>query len=360
MNTSIYLIALVSFLGSATSCVLVIATKVLHSKYTFDWDMKSGQKYHSVPVPRIGGLTVFLGLIVGTVVFGLKADEQLNLSLWAGVAAIPVFLGGIFEDVSKKITPQHRLALAFLSAAIATYELKIGLLSVGWPWFDNNLLALPGVALALTIFMVGGVAHSTNIIDGFNGLLLGFSLCVLGAFLWVAAKVSDHALVMYATIMVGSLLGFGIFNFPKGRIFLGDGGAYLIGFLLAVLSLLMVRRHPNISPWFPLLILSYPIVETLFSVVRKKMVSGGRAMVPDNYHLHMLVYEYLSKPVSYRLRINQNATTSVIMWMIAFTSIVPGLIWWESTPILILFLVLFCALYSAIYIWLFHKLSQNN
>ena len=358
MDSEIFRVIVVSFLSAAGAAWLIVRTNHIHGKFSLDSDMSGTHKFHSVVVPRIGGIAFFIGLVVGSIFHGLQADDQLHLSKWAGVAALPVFLGGLLEDVFKKISPRDRLLLAFLSAAIGFYELDIGLTSINWPAFDEKILSQPGVSLLLTIVMVGGVAHSTNIIDGFHGLLLGISIMSLGAFIWVMTEVGDDLLKTYAGIMLGALLGVFLLNYPKGKIFLGDGGAYLIGFLLAILALLLIKRHPTISPWFPLLVLSYPVVETIFSIIRKKMISKQPAMSPDNLHLHMLVYQFLSKSISQKIWLNQNAATAIIMWIIALTAVVPAIIWWGNTSAILFFFVVFCVLYSCMYAWLFRKVDQ--
>lgn len=357
MDTEIFRVIAVSFISAAGAAWLIVSTSHIHGKFSLDSDTSGTHKFHSVAVPRIGGVAFFIGLVAGSVYHGLQADAQLHLSKWAGVAALPVFLGGLLEDLFKRISPRDRLLLAFLSAAIGFYELDIGLTSIGWPAFDESILSQPGVALLLTIVMVGGVAHSTNIIDGFHGLLLGISIISLCAFLWVLTEIGDDILKTYAGIMLGALLGVFLLNYPKGKIFMGDGGAYLIGFLLAILALLLIKRHSAVSPWFPLLVMSYPVVETIFSIIRKKVISGKQAMSPDNLHLHMLVYQFLSKSITQKYSLNQNAVTSIIMWIISLTAVVPAVIWWRNTSAILFFLVVFCVLYSCVYAWLFRKVG---
>ena len=345
---------IVSLIGAILSCWLILVTRKLHGKYSLDDDTQSVQKYHSIAVPRIGGIALFMGLTAGAIFHGLQADNQLYLSKWAGVAALPVFLGGLLEDLFKKISPRDRLLLALLSAAIAYYELGIGLKAVGWDVFDQTILDQPGISLILTVFMVAGVAHSTNIIDGFHGLLIGFTLLALAAFLSVMFTVNENLLTIYTMILFGALAGIFIFNFPKGRLFLGDGGAYLIGFLLAVLALLLVNRHPKVSPWFPLAVMAYPVVETLFSIFRKRLIERRRAMSPDKKHLHMLVYKRLSEPMARRLHLNRNAATSVIMWLIGSSSILPGILFWDNNVACLLIFGLFSVGYTLLYFKLSH------
>ena len=185
------MVFLAAFSFSMLFSIVILVTDKYHRKFTHDRDLSGSQKFHQVPVPRIGGIAFILGFFFGTVYYGIEEDRELYLLYWAGVAAIPVFIGGLLEDLSKNIKVINRLLLAFFSASIAHYELGLSLDRIGWAWFDSNVLTFPGVSLLLMVFMVGGVSHATNIIDGFNGLLLGFVVMALGVFGWVGYQVND-------------------------------------------------------------------------------------------------------------------------------------------------------------------------
>ena len=326
---------LVSFLGASITAGLILVTAPLHARVTYDVDLDSIQKFHQKPVPRIGGIAVLVGLICGGAYHGLSADQELHLAKWAGVAAIPVFLGGLLEDLKKGMTARDRLLLAFFSATIAHYELQVGLERIDWEWFDTTIIPVPGVTLLLTVLMVGGVSHATNIIDGFNGLLLGVAIMASAAFIFVAYQIGATLQITYLSIMLGALIGVFVFNFPMGRIFLGDGGAYLVGFFLAILSLVLVKNHAAVSPWFPLMLLAYPIMETMFSIFRKKVLSGTPAMAPDGMHFHMLVHKVLIGRLSFLSPKICNASTSIVMWGVFLAGLVPAVIWWDDTKKLV-------------------------
>lgn len=349
---------LMSVAGAGLACWIIIITVGLHGTFTLDFDTEAVQKYHKRPVPRIGGLALLVGLICGGVYHGLEADQELYLAKWAGVAVIPVFLGGVLEDLRKGMTARDRLLLAFFSATIAHYELNVGLERIDWLWFDTTIISVPGVTLLLTVVMVGGLSHATNIIDGFNGLLLGVTLMTLSAFAWVGHQVNDPLLVTYLGIMLGAVLGVFLFNFPSGRIFLGDGGAYVIGFFLAVFALILVKKHLVVSPWFPLTVLAYPVMETLFSMFRKKVVSRIPVMAPDRYHFHMLVHDNLVANVRFRWMRNSNATTAVIMWGVYLFGLVPGVLWWDNTRYLLAAFFIFICLYVVLYLYLLKRIQS--
>jgi len=351
---------LVSFGCALFVSVLILTTKSIHGRFSFDSNTTDIHKYHNLPTPRIGGIAFLFGLAVGGAYHGFQADQTLLLAKWAGIAALPVFLGGFFEDITNRVSPRDRLLLSFLSAAIAFYELDVGLAVIGWPWFDENVLTIPGVSLVLTMVMLGGVAHAANIIDGFNGLLLGFSVFALATFCYVSFQIGENILIIYMGIMIGAMLGVFCLNFPKGKLFLGDGGAYLIGFLLALFSLLLVKKHSDISPWFPLLVLIYPVNETLFSMYRKKVVSGKSAMQPDDLHLHMLIYKNFGSSIGELTKLDRNPATAVIMWGVGVLPMIPAMIWWDQPRLLVLCVVIFIGGYIITYQKLAKSTIQNR
>ena len=197
----------------------------------------------------------------------------------------------------------------------------------------------------LTSFAVGGIANSINIIDGYHGLAGGFAVIVLAALAYVAALVGDNFVFTVALAMAGALLGFLIWNWPGGKIFLGDGGSYLLGFLLAELSVMLVTRNPEVSPWFPLLLLIYPVFETFFSIYRRKLKHGISPGQPDNMHLHQLIHDYI---VLHDERICADSTNSCVakyLWMPAVATAVLACAFWQSTPALAGFAIAYCILY---------------
>ena len=343
----------ISFLSTFLMAFLIINTRGWHL-LSQDHDIRGVQKFHLIPVPRIGGLALISGFVAGGYYFALRSGETMHFMHWAGVAAIPVLLGGLIEDLTKRVLARDRLLLAFLSASIAFYELDPGIKSIGWPWFDQNVLALPGISLVLTLFMLGGVAHAANIIDGFNGLLIGYALMSLAVFGFVSYQVGDMTLLSTIIIMGGALSGLFLFNFPKGLIFTGDGGAYLIGFLLALTSLLILKRNSEVSPWFPMLVMIYPVFETLFSIYRKKILRGVSPGIPDGVHLHMLVYKRIVPRFGKFARKYPNPATSPIIWGFSLLSLLPAFFWWQETWIMILGVVGFCVAYVKFYFWIVH------
>ena len=329
-----------SILISLVTAYVIVKYQHLYKSYAHDNNKLEGKQHiHIKTVPRIGGIALIAGILATQPPF------------WLVIAIQPIFIGGLLEDLTDNISPRSRLLLSFLSAAIAFYGLDIGLQQIGWAWFDSNILSFPIITLALTIVMIGGVSHSANIIDGFNGLLLGFALMVFSIFTWVVWQLGDQFLLLLLLATIGALLGILLFNFPKGKIFVGDGGAYLVGFLMAIFSLMLVRRHPQISPWFPLLVLIYPTFETLFSIYRKKFLRGHSPGDPDGIHLHMLVYKRIV-PHFFGVRErdwHRNALTSILMWIFAMPPLITALFFWDKQWVMVSGVVVFCFYYILFY-----------
>lgn len=342
LNLMSFTIALiVSFVIS----LLLIKFNDRHSHFSSDDDFHGAQKIHHEAVPRIGGVAVLMGLLFGFLSIGNEQTQTLI------VASLPLFTIGLIEDLTKKIPPIIRLLTALIAAGIAVFSLDIAITSVDIGWIDDNLLRVSFLSLLLTIVMIGGVAHATNIIDGFNGLLLGYAMLASLVFLWVAFKVDDGVVASTVLALLGAILGLFLFNFPQAKIFTGDGGAYLIGFLLALIALLLIKNNSQISPWMPLLVLIYPVFETLFSIYRKKILRGGSPFIPDGIHLHLLLYKRVANHhfAGLSKHIGDNATTSVLLGLLVAPFMLPAVFWWHSTVVMIAVIICFCVCYACIY-----------
>jgi UDP-GlcNAc:undecaprenyl-phosphate GlcNAc-1-phosphate transferase len=341
-------------------CYLIIRSERLHGRFSHDLTATGPQKFHTAPTPRIGGVAIAAAL-AGSVL-ALEALDWLNPASAYGLtmlalSAIPAFAGGFGEDITKKVGMLARLMLTFASAVFASLLVGATLDRLDMPGLDM-LLLWPIFAIAFTAFAVGGIANSINIIDGYNGLAGGYAVLVLAAFAWVAAQVGDPVVVTASLAMLGALLGFLVFNYPSGRIFMGDGGAYLLGFWLGELSVLLVVRNPDVSPWFPLTLLAYPVVEMLISMYRKFYVRGYSSWRPDGLHLHMLIYKRLTRigmtSKERKNRLRRNSTVAPYIWVGTTLFIVPALLVWHST----FWLVTLAAAFWVGYLWLYFRLMR--
>jgi UDP-N-acetylmuramyl pentapeptide phosphotransferase/UDP-N-acetylglucosamine-1-phosphate transferase len=264
------------------------------------------------------------------------------------LAGTPALVFGLVEDLTKRVSVRTRL-LATMACGVLGWALtglsitNAGVLGLDW------LLGFSVVSIAFTAFAVGGVANAINIIDGFNGLASGTAIIILTAFGFMATGLGDPDLAYASLILAGAVLGFGLVNWPLGKIFLGDGGAYFVGFALAWLAVLMHARHPEVSAWAPLLACGYPVLEVLFSVLRR----GRRRKSPgdaDRLHLHSLVKRrVVSRLLPHASHLVRNSVTGAIMWAAALLPAVIAVSWPTDTPTLALGFALCAFLYSAVY-----------
>ncbi|MBX6423266.1 glycosyltransferase [Thermosulfurimonas sp. F29] len=343
---------LLAFLGSTILNVLVIRLFRLEA---FCDSCEGVQKFHRGSVPRVGGVCIYLALWGAGGLFALAGKPFAREFLLFLVAALPVFLSGLAEDVTKGVGPGWRLLAGFLSGALACLLVSARIPRVEVPGFDL-LLRHPWFSLLFTAFAVAGVSHAFNIIDGFNGLASGVAMMVFGAYAYVAFLLHDQFLTYLGLVMLFATLGFFLWNYPFGFIFLGDGGAYLLGYGAAVCGVLLVARHPQVSPWFPLVLVIYPVWETLFSIYRKKFLRGISPAFPDGLHFHMLIYKRLVKLTfgSELEALKRNAFTSPYLWIMQLVCVGPGVLFWRNTTVLVLFVLGFVAFYT----WLYFRIVR--
>jgi len=309
-------------------------------------DLEGVQKFHHAPVARIGGLPIFIAWSIAAFLM----DDQSGLIFKIWLSSLPVFIVGLYEDLSARVSPLVRLLSAFFSIVIAFFWFDTGINSLGFEAVDYALSNYVIIALLFTLLVVGGAVNSLNIIDGFNGLLGGYSILAFLAIAYVAYTLGDEMILQLSLISVASILGFFIFNFPFGKIFMGDGGAYFLGFILAITGLMLVDRHAELSNWFVLLIFIYPMYELLYSIYRRKAIHKTDASQPDANHLHSLVYR---KIISCdRFKHNKaicNSMTSPIIWLFSLVGLIPAVVWFDNQTMLIVSSFIFMFIYTFIY-----------
>jgi UDP-N-acetylmuramyl pentapeptide phosphotransferase/UDP-N-acetylglucosamine-1-phosphate transferase len=317
-----------------------------------DSDFSGPQKFHLRPVPRIGGVGIFIGICAGAGLAAWRDASLLPIAGWLLICGLPAFAAGIAEDLTKAQSPRRRLFFTAVSAAMAVWLLDAEINRTEIPGLDWVVAFGAGAAL-VTVFVVTGVANAVNIIDGFNGLASMCVLLMLAGLAYVAFSVGDAVIAALALVGIGALLGFFVWNFPAGLIFLGDGGAYFLGFYLAELAILLLHRNPRVSPMFPLLLCMYPVFETLFSVYRKKLLRGMSPGMPDGVHLHMLVFKRLMRWAvgnrDARELTRRNSMTSPYLWILCSLSVIPAMLFYDSTPIQAIVILVFAALYVTLY-----------
>ncbi len=353
-----FLLVIISFVFSLMAILWV---RRWFADHAFNYDALAPQRFHAGAVSRLGGVGMFMGWCAGilsSLVFAtwdVQNGVRLTMGdalLFMGLACVAVVVGAC-EDVTQRVAVRWRLLMTGGLGVLAVVAWGLGIPNLGMPVLDGLWLAMPWMGGALAVLAIMGLPHAFNIIDGYNGLAGLVAVLVCMALAHVALQVGDRELAVVVLCLAGATVGFLIWNYPKGLIFAGDGGAYLWGTVIALVSIALVQRHPQVSPWFPFLLLIYPVWETFFSIYRKwaRGVSPGMA---DSMHLHQLIYRRLVKAVmgqeeAKRLLERNNKTTPYLAALAAM-SVVPAMLFWSTTWALQLFCVLFVATYVGAYV----------
>jgi UDP-N-acetylmuramyl pentapeptide phosphotransferase/UDP-N-acetylglucosamine-1-phosphate transferase len=343
---------LLPFAVAALVTLYVLRSSRHHGHLSADHDLSGPQKFHARPVPRIGGVGIVAGVCAAALYLGWQQHAYARFGALLLLCSLPAFAAGLIEDFTKKVSPGKRLLATAVSAGLGIWLLGALITRTDIPGLDWVVATALGAMLA-TVFAVSGVANSVNIIDGFNGLSSMCASLMLLALAYVAYLVGDTELALWALIGVGAVLGFFVWNFPAGMIFLGDGGAYFVGFYVAELGVLLIARNPQVSPLFALMVCIYPVFETVFSIYRRKVIRSAPPGEPDGIHLHSLIYRRLVRWAvgarDARELARRNSMTAPYLWMLCITSLVPALLFWDSTPWLAACMILFAVGYVGLY-----------
>jgi UDP-N-acetylmuramyl pentapeptide phosphotransferase/UDP-N-acetylglucosamine-1-phosphate transferase len=347
---------LVSFVASALLTLWVIKEVRLHGP-ALDTDFNGVQKVHVHHVARIGGLSIFLAVALSACISVWRVPAMTSWMLSLMVCAMFAFVGGIVEDYTGQVSALRRLLLTMFAALLGYFLLDARIDRIDWV-FSAWPLPYLWLTLPLTVLAVAGIANAINIIDGFNGLASVVTICMLLSLGYVALQVNDMFVLVAALMVAGATAGFLIWNYPVGLIFLGDGGAYFIGFMLGELALLLVMRNPQVSTWYAVLLLIYPAFETMFSVYRRLFIRGKSPAMPDGIHLHSLIFrrvvQWAVGRKDARALVRRNSLTSPYLWMFSLMAVIPATVFWRYTWVL----MLFCLLFIASYVWLYVRIVR--
>jgi UDP-N-acetylmuramyl pentapeptide phosphotransferase/UDP-N-acetylglucosamine-1-phosphate transferase len=346
-------VALAAFFVSWLACVMLITSSATHAQ---SYGTDKPQRFHIGDVSRLGGVAVACGLLGATALAAVlpitntQYDGKFMLSL--AIAVTPAFLAGLAEDMWHGLKPRWRLAATLSGAALALWLLNLHVPRLGVDSLESLWAAWPWLGMFIAFLAVGGTPHAFNLIDGYNGLAGFVCIGICLAIAHVGLQVGDRQLTAIAVATASASAGFLVWNYPQGKLFAGDGGAYLWGALVAVLSLLLVQRHASVSPLFPLLLVIYPVWETVFSIYRKA-ARGQAPGLADALHFHQLVHRRIVRHVDHDDTavglLKRNNRTSPYLWAAFMFSAVPAVLWWDNTPILAFFCVLFAVSYVFAY-----------
>jgi UDP-N-acetylmuramyl pentapeptide phosphotransferase/UDP-N-acetylglucosamine-1-phosphate transferase len=348
---SVLLTVLTSVLASFAMAQGLVLTATTHGRFTMDTP-GAVQKVHQQPTPRIGGIGIYVALMGAAAL--VSDPDAAHILLTLLVAGAPALLMGLLEDVTKRVGVSARLAATGASGLAACWIAGLALNRLDVPGVDALLTFAPVAAVLFTAFAVAGIANAINIIDGHHGLASGTAVIALCALAAIAMQAGDVSLAAVAVILAAAVAGFWLVNFPWGKLFLGDGGAYFAGFALAWIAVLLPMRNPVVSPWASLLVCGYPVTEVLYSIARR-CGTGHSPGEADCRHLHSLIARNV---VQRRLQgVNptlQNSAVSVLMWMCAAIPALVGVTFHARTP----WLALGAAACVVLYHWLYRQVAR--
>jgi len=357
------LLMLAGFLSVLGCGILLRAGQEASRRYLA---LAAPQRFHVGHVSRLGGAAMLVSCMVSwawmsvsepylhipnTILF--PTDRALA---WCVIALLGV-VSGVVEDMTHQLKARWRLVSTTLAGLLAVLVFGLTLPRLDIPGLDGLWMQVPWLGLVVAVVAVSGLPHAINIIDGYNGIAGLVSLICCMVIAYVALAVGDRELAGIVVVLGGATAGFLLWNYPRGLIFAGDGGAYLWGVVISIVTLMLVQRHREVSPWFPVLLLVYPIWETLFSIWRK-VTRGQSPGLADGLHFHHLIFRRIVRQVFHddeaRRMLIRNNRTSPYLWAFTLLSAAPASLFWASTPALIAFTLLFVVTY----LWAYHSIVR--
>lgn len=271
----VLLIVLITF---AFSAIFIPLVKKI-AEFIGAMDIPNERKVHKNPIPRLGGLGIYGGFLLGYMLFG-QHSVQMNAIL---IGSFIILVTGIFDDI-KPVPAKYKFIAQIVGASIIPLYGKILLqdISAFGLYLNFGVFAYP-----ITILFIVGIVNCINLIDGLDGLSSGISsiyfltIGIIGLLL----NNSNGLDVTLTFIMLGSTLGFLLHNFHPAKIFMGDSGSMFLGYIIAVISLLGFKNVTLTSFVVPMFLLAIPVMDTLFAILRR-LINHKPIGMPDKNHLH--------------------------------------------------------------------------
>lgn len=324
------------FFVSFILCLIIIVSSGYGFSRRAEVDETAVQSAHSGFVPRVGGLAIYISILVLipllsfgfiplSVVFNLDA-EQLALLI---LSAAPVFSIGLAEDLGYDMSPKARLVASAVSSFISILLFKVWLDSLGIPGVDTLLMFAP-FGILFTIFATVGVVNAFNLIDGLNGLSSYVTVSVAVSLSIIAFEAGNTQVSILLVLCVAAVLGFMTLNFPKGKIFLGDGGAYALGHLLVWSAIILINGASEVSAFAILLVFFWPVADTGLAIWRRWKL-GNPTDRPDRLHFHQLAMRFLEiKFLGRDKREIANPVATLILIPLISAPQVLGVMFWDD------------------------------
>ena len=253
-------------------------------------DIPNARKIHTKPMPRLGGLAIFGGFLLGYMIYGGSGNPQMNAVLIGGFIIV---LTGVFDDI-KPLGAKIKFIGQVLAACVLVFYggFVIHDVSAFGIYINFNIFSY-----ALTIFFILGCINCINLIDGMDGLSSGISaiyFLTIGIISYIRGSYGIEYVLTF--IMLGSTLGFLVHNFNPAEIFMGDSGSMFLGYIISAIAIMGFKNVTLTSLIVPILILAIPILDTLFAIIRR-ILKGESISTPDKFHIH---HQFLKRNFSQR------------------------------------------------------------
>ena len=311
------------------------------NKILVDKEFKKPQGFHNSPIVRSGGFLIFL-----TTIFLFILLERTNVEITLLYLVSINFFLGFFDDTKILSNPKLRF-LIFLIAnlfLIILFNIKINKFDfILFDYLNDNYFLF---SIFLSLCAIFFVINGANLIDGFNGLLTIHAIIILTILYYLANKFNLYHILTILFYILIILAFFLILNFPKAKLFLGDGGAYYIGAVISYFTILIAGEANEISPFFFAILIYYIFLEVIFSVFRK-IYEKKDPFLPYSKHLHMLIYYLIEKKFNKNKR---NYMTSIFVNIFYLISIIPSLFFYKNSVICQFYFLFLIFLYLTSYI----------
>ena len=280
---NVFLIVFVTFISSI---IFVYLSKII-AEYIGAIDIPNNRSAHKKPTPLLGGIGIFLSFLLGYILFGKESTLMLSVLM----SSFLILLLGVFDDI-KPIKARYKIIMHILVAAIVVYYGGLKLTHID---LFNLKLEFGIFSSSITMIIIIGIINAINLIDGLDGLCAGISSIYFLTIGVIALLLNQFGGldVILSFIMLGSTLGFLVYNFPPAKIFMGDTGSTFLGLMISVIMLLGFKTITLTSLVIPLVLLILPITDTLFAIIRR-LIHKQSIGVADKEHIHHQLLKKLS------------------------------------------------------------------
>ena len=295
------------------------------------------QKIHHYLAPRLAGLPIFIGLILQTFFIEEKLSYIFTLFL---ISAVPVFLLGFLEDINNNISPLLRLLGSILTGLLFVVLLNVHIENTGIK-FINLFLSNYYISVFFTVLAIASLSQAFNIIDGLNGLSAITFVIILITIIILSHISNNNEIFRISKIIHPVIFAFLILNYPLGKIFLGDGGAYLLGTIISFLLIYLMQNNNAISPLSLFLIVIYPFYEVLRTFLRRMVFNKFQIAKPDLLHMHSLIYSNFLKKYKTKNYLKLNAFSCILTILFPLFSCLWALKWFNNFFMLTIGIILY-------------------